>query len=65
MKDVRAALQQSNRREVEILGGPAQEKLAAIVGKDMAASRLASAIDRQGALDSGDLIPSHMRAEKA
>jgi ubiquinone/menaquinone biosynthesis C-methylase UbiE len=62
--DLRLRLQQSNRKEIEILEGPAHERLAAIVGEKMANSRLASARGRQGALDSGDLIPSHLRGRR-
>jgi phosphoethanolamine N-methyltransferase len=58
--DRRHLLQESNREEVEILQGPARERLAAIVGEEMAQNRLASARGRQSALDSGDLIPSHL-----
>lgn len=64
LKDCRAALQASNRREVEALEGPLREKLAQLVGEDMARSRLVSAHGRQGALDAGDLIPVHISAEK-
>jgi len=53
-------LRESNRLEVETLSGPARQRLAAIVGDEMARARLASAIGRQGALDSGDLIPCHL-----
>lgn len=58
--DQRKPLQRSNRDEVKALEGPAIRSLASLVGEDMAASRLASARGRQGALDSGDLIPSHL-----
>jgi SAM-dependent methyltransferase len=64
IRDVRDELQRSNRIELEALKGPLGEKLAAIVGKDMAKSRLISAEGRQGALDSGDLIPVHIHAVK-
>ena len=63
--DVRRRLQQSNRKEIEVLQGPARQRLAAIVGETMASNRLASAKGRQGALDSGDLIPSHLRGRRA
>lgn len=59
VEDRRHLLQISNRKEIEILEGPARERLASIVGQDMALARLSSARGRQGALDSGDLIPSH------
>ena len=59
VKDRRHLLQISNRKEIKILEGPARERLASIVGQDMALARLSSARGRQGALDSGDLIPSH------
>lgn len=59
VKDRRHLLQISNRKEIEILEGPARERLTSIVGQDMALARLSSARGRQGALDSGDLIPSH------
>ena len=62
--DVRRRLQQSNRKEIEVLQGPARQRLAAIVGETMASNRLASAKGRQGALDSGDLIPSHLRGRR-
>ena len=62
--DLRLRLQQSNRKEIEILEGPARQRLAAIVGETMANNRLASAKGRQAALDSGDLIPSHLRGQR-
>jgi SAM-dependent methyltransferase len=61
--DLRLRLQQSNRKEIEVLEGPARQRLAAIVGETMANNRLASE-GRQGALDSGDLIPSHLRGRR-
>jgi SAM-dependent methyltransferase len=62
--DLRSQLQQSNRKEIEALEGPARQQLSAIVGKTMADNRLASAKGRQAALDSGDLIPSHLRGRR-
>ncbi len=62
--DVRWQLQQSNRKEVDVLAGPARQRLASIVGSTMADNRLASAKGRQTALDSGDLIPSHLRGRR-
>jgi ubiquinone/menaquinone biosynthesis C-methylase UbiE len=62
--DHRVSLQQSNRTEIEILEGPARQRLAEIVGEKMANNRLASARGRQRALDSGDLIPSHLRGRR-
>ena len=62
VSDRRRLLQESNREEVTLLEGPARERLAAIVGEEMALSRLASAHGRQRALDSGDLIPCHLSA---
>jgi ubiquinone/menaquinone biosynthesis C-methylase UbiE len=62
--DRRYLLQASNREEIETLEGPARQKLAAIVGEEMALSRLASARGRQRALDSGNLIPSHFKGQK-
>jgi ubiquinone/menaquinone biosynthesis C-methylase UbiE len=53
-------LQASNREEIRILEGPARQQLAQLVGQEMADSRLRSARGRQAALDSGDLLPSHM-----
>ena len=61
---LRLRLQQSNRKEIEVLEGPSRRRLAAIVGETMANNRLASAKGRQGALDSGDLIPSHLRGRR-
>jgi SAM-dependent methyltransferase len=63
--DRRYLLQESNRLEVEALKGPARQRLAAIVGEEMALARLASAIGRQGALDAGDLIPCHLSGRSA
>jgi phosphoethanolamine N-methyltransferase len=60
VSDRRRLLQESNREEVKLFEGPARERLAAIVGEEMALSRLVSARGRQRALDSGDLIPSHL-----
>jgi ubiquinone/menaquinone biosynthesis C-methylase UbiE len=62
--DRRHLLQASNREEIETLEGPARQRLAAIVGEEMALSRLAGARGRQDALDSGDLIPSHFSGRK-
>lgn len=64
IEDRRALLQAANRKEVEALTGEARLRLAALVGEDMASSRLASARGRQAALDSGDLIPCHLRGCK-
>jgi ubiquinone/menaquinone biosynthesis C-methylase UbiE len=63
--DRRHLLQQSNREEIKVLEGVDQERLAALVGEEMAASRLASARGRQNALDSGDLIPSHLSGRRS
>jgi phosphoethanolamine N-methyltransferase len=62
--DRRHLLQHSNREEIRKLEGVDQERLASLVGKEMAASRLASARGRQNALDSGDLIPSHLSGRR-
>jgi ubiquinone/menaquinone biosynthesis C-methylase UbiE len=62
--DLRPRLQQSNRKEIEVLEGPARQRLASIVGETLANDRLASARGRQGALDSGDLNPSHLRGRR-
>jgi ubiquinone/menaquinone biosynthesis C-methylase UbiE len=62
--DRRHLLQKSNREEIRTLEGPARQRLAEIVGEEMALSRLASARGRQSALDSGDLIPSHFSGRK-
>lgn len=64
VKDCRLALQLSNREEIKALEGPAMQDLAKVVGEDMAKSRLVSARGRQAALDSGDLIPSHLSGRK-
>jgi ubiquinone/menaquinone biosynthesis C-methylase UbiE len=63
--DRRHLLQRSNREEIRVLEGADQERLATLVGSEMAASRLASARGRQNALDSGDLIPSHLTARRS
>jgi phosphoethanolamine N-methyltransferase len=57
-------LRESNREEVALLSGEAFERLARIVGPEMAKARLDSARGRQGALDSGDLRPSHLKGHK-
>jgi len=64
VRDLRHRLQQTNRKEIEALEGPARQRMAAIVGSSMADNRLASARGRQAALDSGDLIPSHLRGRR-
>jgi ubiquinone/menaquinone biosynthesis C-methylase UbiE len=64
IQDRRALLQASNRQEIETLAGPARARLAALVGDEMANARLASARGRQAALDSGNLIPCHLRGRK-
>ena len=43
---------------------PARKQLAGLVGEEMAKARLASALGRQAALDSGDLIPCHLRGSE-
>lgn len=58
-----AMLRASNREEVASLEGPAQERLAAIVGAKMAQQRLQGARGRQAVLESGDLRPSPERAQ--
>jgi SAM-dependent methyltransferase len=63
--DRRALLRASNRSEIGWLEGEASAHLARLVGEDMATGRLHSAKGRQAALDSGDLIPSHLAAGKA
>jgi phosphoethanolamine N-methyltransferase len=57
-------LKELNRQEVEALSGPARDELAAIVGRDMAESRLGAARGRQEVLDLRLLLPSHIRARK-
>jgi len=57
-------IQQSNRKETEILSGPALKHLVSIVGEEMAMQRVNSTRGRQADLDSGNLIPSHLRGRK-
>ena len=64
IEDRRAHLQAGNLKEVEALSGEARVRLAALVGEDIANARLASARGRQAALDSGILIPCHIKARK-
>ncbi|MFO1090686.1 MAG: class I SAM-dependent methyltransferase [Hyphomicrobiales bacterium] len=64
VRDERRRLQESNRVEIRTLEGPARERLAEIVGPERADVRLAMAHLRQGALDEGQLIPSHFRGRK-
>lgn len=64
VRDLRLRLQQANRKEIETLEGAARQRLASIVGSTIADNRLASARGRQAALDSGDLIPSHLRGRR-
>jgi phosphoethanolamine N-methyltransferase len=59
-----AVLREANRKEVALLEGPLRERLAALVGAEMAAQRLHSARGRQTVLDSGDLRPCHLKARK-
>ena len=63
--DKRLALQLSNREEIKALEGDAGRRMAELLGEEMAARRLYSARGRQSALDSGDLIPSHLYGWKA
>lgn len=65
IEDRRAHLQAANLKEVEALTGEARMRLAQLVGEDMANARLASARGRQAALDSGNLIPCHLKGRKA
>jgi len=60
ISDQRLDLMRSNSEEVRTLEGPAMDRLSSLVGESMAKSRLASARGRQSALESGDLIPSHL-----
>ncbi|RWP40580.1 MAG: methyltransferase domain-containing protein [Mesorhizobium sp.] len=62
--DFRKELQEANREEVALLKGPLRQKLATIVGTEIAEGRFASAKDRQAALDSGDLIPCYLRGRR-
>lgn len=62
--DQREALRRSNLAEVQALAGAMGQSLAIALGEDMARQRLLSARGRQAALDSGDLIPCHLRARK-
>ncbi|MES0056667.1 MULTISPECIES: methyltransferase domain-containing protein [unclassified Mesorhizobium] len=62
--DRRHELLEANRNEVALLEGPVRQKLAAVVGMEMAESRLASAKGRQAALESGALIPCHLRGRR-
>lgn len=64
IEERRELLQASNREEVRTLEGPARQRLAQLVGDEMADNRLRSARGRQAALDSGDLIPSHMKGRR-
>src|SRR5262245_25480328 len=64
IEDRRQLLQSSTREEVRILEGPARQRLAELVGQEMADSRLRSVKGRQGALDSGNLIPSHLKGKR-
>ena len=62
--DRRQSLRLANAVEVESLESKSFERLARIVGDAMARQRLHSARGRQAALETGDLIPSHLRARK-
>jgi SAM-dependent methyltransferase len=62
--DHRLFLQTLNRAEIKLLEGEGRDRLAAIVGEELTLNRLKSARGRQGALDSGDLIPSHLSATR-
>ncbi|WP_192384294.1 class I SAM-dependent methyltransferase [Mesorhizobium silamurunense] len=62
--DLRHKLQEANRKEVALLEGPTLQKLAAIVGTEIAEGCLFNAKGRQAALDSGDLIPCHLRGRR-
>ncbi|WP_348525817.1 class I SAM-dependent methyltransferase [Mesorhizobium sp.] len=62
--DLRQELQKANRKEVALLKGPVGQKLSAILGAEIAEMRLTNAERRQAALDSGDLIPCHLRARR-
>nr|WP_292627320.1 class I SAM-dependent methyltransferase [Mesorhizobium sp.] len=62
--DFRKELQEANRKEIALLKGSARQKLAATLGTETAEGRLAGAQGRQAALDSGDLIPCHLRGRR-
>ncbi len=62
--DRSALLREANRKEVALLEGPTRERLAAIVGPELAEQRLHSARGRQTVLESGDLRPCHLRGRK-
>lgn len=65
VNDFRKELQEANREEVALLEGSARQTLAATIGAEMAEGMVASAKGRQAALDSGDLIPSHLRGRRS
>ncbi|MER9971423.1 class I SAM-dependent methyltransferase [Mesorhizobium sp. M0060] len=62
--ELRKELQELTRKEVALLKGPLGLKLAKRLGPERAKSRLAGAKGRQAALDSGDLIPCHLRGRR-
>ena len=59
-----SVLRALNREEVTTLAGPARERLAALVGAEMAEQRLHGARARQTVLDQGDLRPCHLKGSK-
>ena len=62
--DRSATIRALNRAEVAVLEGPARQRLAALVGAEMAEQRLHSARGRQAVLDNGDLRPCHLKGRK-
>jgi phosphoethanolamine N-methyltransferase len=62
--DRSATIRALNRAELGVLEGPARQRLAALVGTEMAEQRLHSARGRQAVLDRGVLRPCHLKGRK-
>jgi phosphoethanolamine N-methyltransferase len=62
--DRRRFLEKSNGDLVQWLEGPARHRLIEIIGEKMALERIEGSRGRQRALESGNLIPSHISGRK-
>jgi ubiquinone/menaquinone biosynthesis C-methylase UbiE len=62
--DRRSVIQASTRETIRMLEGPKFGALVELVGEASALDRRSAAKERLAALDSGDLIPTHLKALK-
>lgn len=64
ISDRRVLLREAILQEIALLEAGGLSRLAAIIGEEKASERLESPKARLGALDTGQLLPSHLRGRK-